>query len=132
MLVPAIALSWWLASLPLQPYRPVAETSFKAEQPAMEPAEETSETDPALPEEQTTGSSDTPAPSGDRVLYRGIITPEIARVAATFLDLPMGAQRAANVEGHRFVFVLQRHYHPPGFKGAPNGWHKGVTVFEAR
>jgi hypothetical protein len=132
MLVPAIALSWWLASLPMKSYHPVPTAPPTADPALAELAEETPESDPAIPEEPTVGSPEAPDPNAERVLYRGMITPEIARVAATFLDLPMGAERAATVEGHRFVFVLQRHYHPPGFKGAPNGWHKGVTVFEAR
>ena len=32
----------------------------------------------------------------------------------------------------RYVFVLERHYHPPGFVGGPTGYHKGVTVYEFR
>jgi hypothetical protein len=66
----------------------------------------------------------------ERTVYRGLITQEIARAARSFLDLPMGAERAGDVEGRHFLFVLERHYHPPGFVGAPNGWHKGVTVYE--
>jgi hypothetical protein len=46
--------------------------------------------------------------------------------------LPMGDERFVAIDGHRYVFVLERHYHPPGFVGAPNGWHKGVTVYELR
>ena len=70
------------------------------------------------------------APKTERTVYRGLITQEIARAARSFLDLPMGAERAGDVEGRHFLFVLERHYHPPGFVGAPNGWHKGVTVYE--
>ncbi|HXN33519.1 MAG TPA: hypothetical protein VN894_16735, partial [Polyangiaceae bacterium] len=66
--------------------------------------------------------------SGRRVPLK-VVTPEIVRVAKTFLDLPMGAERSVTIDGRRYVFVLERHYHPPGFVGGPHGWHKGVTVY---
>jgi hypothetical protein len=44
----------------------------------------------------------------------------------------MGAERVAEILGQRYIFVLERHYHPPGFVGAPSGWHKGVTAYELR
>jgi hypothetical protein len=124
MLVPAIAFSWWLASVPMgkiseiRPPMPAAARTPVASAAAYEVVRP----DGAI----TSGSDD----RDQRVLYRGLITPAIASKAREFLDLPMGAERAADVEGHHFVFVLQRHYHPPGFVGAPTGWHKGVTVFE--
>jgi hypothetical protein len=68
---------------------------------------------------------------GERTVVK-VVTPAIIRVAQSFLDLPMGDERFASIDGHRYVFVLERHYHPPGFVGAPNGWHKGVTVYELR
>jgi len=58
-----------------------------------------------------------------------LVTPEIVRAAEDLLNLPMGAERYGTLSGKRYVFVLERHYHPPGFVGAPNGWHKGVTVY---
>ncbi len=58
-----------------------------------------------------------------------LVTPEIVRAAEYLLDLPLGAEHYETVGGKRYVFVLERHYHPPGFVGAPNGWHKGVTVY---
>jgi hypothetical protein len=120
MLVPAIALSWWLVSVPLH--------SQPNPRPGKDAAPSTRETAQLALDDETASSEHT----SDRVLYRGTITAEIAREARTFLDLPMGAERVADVEGHRFVFVLERHYHPPGFVGAPTGWHKGVTVYELR
>lgn len=133
MLMPAIAFSWWLMSQPTGvAHRAPARMDLAAA--AVGPA-----SDPA-PAADVAG--DTTAPPGsegdpdesaeDRVLYRGTITPDIARIARSFLDLPMGAERFAEIDGQRFVFVLQRHYHPPGFVGAPTGWHKGVTVFTLR
>jgi hypothetical protein len=69
--------------------------------------------------------------SGQRVLVK-VLTPEIVKVAQTFVNLKMYEERYATINGHHYVFTLQRHYHPPGFVGAPTGWHKGVTVFELR
>ncbi len=45
---------------------------------------------------------------------------------------PIGTEQKMTVDGRPLVFVLQWHYHPPGFVGAPTGKHKGVTVFEER
>jgi hypothetical protein len=42
----------------------------------------------------------------------------------------MGAEREVEVEGRRCLFVVERHFHPPGFTHGPQGWHKGVTVYE--
>jgi hypothetical protein len=68
---------------------------------------------------------------GERVMLK-IVTPAIVQVAQGLLDLPLGDERFVGIDGHRYVFVLERHYHPPGFVGAPTGWHKGVTVYELR
>ncbi len=97
MLVPPIALSFWLFSL---------QTPCDAQQLMADMAAE-------------------------RVPLK-VVTPEIVRAAETFVNLPMGAERFMTVDGHRYAFVLEQHYHPPGFVGAPNGWHKGVTVYELR
>ncbi len=69
--------------------------------------------------------------SGERVMLK-YVTPDIVKVAEKFLNLPMGEERFARVHGKRYVFVLETHYHPPGFVGAPTGYHKGVTVYELR
>jgi hypothetical protein len=152
MLVPAIAFSWWLVSVPMgkvsvepppsaaawqraqaasiAPSSHAAVPAPKPTEPAS-PATSDADANPALATDES-AADDTVGEPTERVLYRGLITPAIARQARTFLDLPMGAERTADVEGHHFVFVLERHYHPPGFVGAPTGWHKGVTVYEMR
>jgi len=133
MLMPAIAFTWWLMSQPTESARlrsprttgaAVTLTAGSEAESSHEPS-----TDGAAP---LAGAMDSAEIPGDRILYRGIITAEIARVARSFLDLPMGSERFADVDGQHFVFVLQRHYHPPGFVGAPSGWHKGVTVYALR
>jgi hypothetical protein len=133
MLVPAIAFSWWLASVPMAKASPshvptIATTSRTAVH-AVAPDDTSS--DDTSDDATTDTSGDVADDTAKRTLYRGLITPAIAQQARGFLDLPMGAERTADVEGHHFVFVLERHYHPPGFVGAPTGWHKGVTVYEA-
>jgi hypothetical protein len=150
MLVPAIAFSWWLASVPMgkaptQPPSIAAATVARTQHLPASPgaASLAAQAGPAVSNDRLDPATDDPAateptaedgaePTGERVLYRGLITPAIVRQAREYLDLPMGAERSADVEGHHFVFVLERHYHPPGFVGAPNGWHKGVTVYEQR
>jgi hypothetical protein len=59
-------------------------------------------------------------------------TPEVVHIARSMLDLPMGTERYLDVDGKRCVFVVEPHYHPPGFVGGPQGWHKGVSVYEVR
>jgi hypothetical protein len=66
-----------------------------------------------------------PVTTGAEVVEQRVIV----RAAEDLLDLPMGAEHYETVGGKLYVFVLERHYHPPGFVGAPNGWHKGVTVY---
>jgi hypothetical protein len=67
--------------------------------------------------------------AGERVKCK-LVTPGMVREAQKFLDFPMGTEKFATVDGKRYVFVLERHYHPPGFVGAPTGYHKGVTMYE--
>ena len=105
MLVTTMAFAWWLVSQ-AHPERATA---------VPEPSLEAPEAD---------------AHPTNRTLVRSVLTPEMVHTAQTFLDLPMGAERVVDLDGHHFVFVLERHYHPPGFVGAPTGWHKGVTIYE--
>lgn len=140
MLVPAMTFAWWLVSMSAaapsapahHPLLGTQRTSTTAE-PATEPrddARDTDEEDEAQPTEQAaeTEGESTDDTAGTRVHLK-VVTPEIVRMAKTFLDLPMGAERSVTIDGRRYVFVLERHYHPPGFVGGPHGWHKGVTVY---
>jgi len=63
---------------------------------------------------------------------RTAIPTPVIDFAKTLVNLPMGARQVEEIEGQRYVFVLERHYHPPGFVGAPSGWHKGVTAYELK
>jgi len=108
MLVPTMAFAWWLVSFPARAMGPVA----APREDAISTLDE-SELGPTR-----------------RVLVRSALTPDMVHTAQTLLDLPMGTERTIALEGRRYVFVLEWHYHAPGFVGAPTGWHKGVTIYE--
>ena len=105
MLVPTMAFAMWMVSLPAGA--------------------------PPMSLDGLQAASDRLDASGERVKVK-LVTPELVGIAEGFLTLPMGAERFVTLHGKRCVFVLERHYHPDGFVGAPNGWHKGVTVYELR
>jgi hypothetical protein len=105
MLVPTMAFAMWMVALP-------------AAQPRMSV-------------DQLQAASDRLDMTGERVKLK-LVTPELVAIAQRYVTLPMGAERYATLHGKRYVFVLEQHYHPDGFVGAPNGWHKGVTVYQLR
>jgi hypothetical protein len=114
MLVVAMAFGWCVIS---------AQTAEKphgarAESPGI-----------ASPQAQSTLEPSAPA-AGTRTPIRTAIPAEVIAFAKTLVNLPMGAEQVAMIDGQRYVFVLERHFHPQGFVGAPNGWHKGVTAYE--
>jgi hypothetical protein len=137
MLVPAIAFGWWMVSMSAHPPHPRASIQPTLDALAAGPSADPPGTDTGPeseaddPVEEPTDDPYGEKPAGERVAVK-LVTPEIVRVARSFLDLPMGAERSVSLGGQTYVFVLERHYHPPGFVGAPNGWHKGVTVYEYR
>jgi hypothetical protein len=120
MFVSAFAFAWWLVSLPTPTW------SAASIGDGRQSARETQQAMELAVEHPLEGEW-----SGERVPVK-VCTPAIVHVAQSFLDLPMGDERFVAIDGHRYVFVLERHYHPPGFIGAPNGWHKGVTAYELR
>ena len=124
-MVSAFAFAWWLVALP-HGAPPVAPGGAERPQPSQTQAQV-----PSLSAADAVGTEAGDEFGGPRSVLK-VVTPEIIRVARTFLSLPMGEERFVRIDGHRYVFVLERHYHPPGFVGAPNGWHKGVTVYEVR
>lgn len=134
MLVPAMAFAWWLVSMSTAtPHRGVVsdESAPTAEATEMQQQDTQEEAAPSEQAQENEGAGGTDDTAGERVTLK-VVTPGIVRMAKTFLDLPMGSERAVNVDGRRYVFVLERHYHPQGFVGGPHGWHKGVTVYGMR
>ena len=131
MLVPAMAFAWWLVSIPNPPpsHRAAVQAADDSTTPEIAGGTQQVASASATANEGSGGTDENAG--GERVTLK-VVSPEIVRVAKTFLDLPMGAERTVSIDGRRYVFVLERHYHPPGFVGAPNGWHKGVTVYGLR
>jgi hypothetical protein len=114
MLVVAMAFAWCVIS---------------AEKPGKDAvAPRASASSAANPEAQA--AVGTPTPEGVRTPIRSAIPAEVIAFAKTLVNLPMGSEQIEEIDGQRYVFVLERHYHPPGFVGAPVGWHKGVTAYE--
>ena len=70
------------------------------------------------------------APPGYRPLTGKIPSGVVAK-AKSLLSQPMGSEHPFELDGKRYLARLENHYHPPGFKGGPNGWHKGTTVYVA-
>lgn len=78
----------------------------------------------------------TPATAAPQFQAIKLLTPEIKdaseRWLKEFYSSPVGTRQTVVVDGRRLLFILQWHYHPPGYVGAPTGKHKGVTVFEEK
>jgi hypothetical protein len=133
MLVPTMAFAWWLASLPARTALPVSEATTMAVASEPRGGDWPASVDERLAarrEDQAQSLDESETRATKRVLVRSVLTLDMVHTAQTFLDLPMGAERAVELDGRRYLFVLERHYHPPGFVGAPTGWHKGVTIYE--
>jgi len=129
MLVPAMAFAWWLVSFPspsaaLAAHEPTAALAAHVQAAPVTPAPRASEVQ---------GSSQ----GGQRVMLK-VVTPEIVSAAEHYLGIvmkqhaPIGTEEEITLDGRRYVLRLEWHYHPPGFVGAPNGWHHGITVYEVR
>jgi hypothetical protein len=119
MMVPALAFAWWFAAVPVQ-----------GGGSATRPAQEIPSMDQAPQMDAPRGWHEV-GPTADRKKVK-LVSPAMAAMAEKFVKLPLGSERFETVDGKRYVFVLERHYHPPGFQGAPTGWHKGVTMYELR
>jgi hypothetical protein len=59
-----------------------------------------------------------------------IIEPEVFQTATSLVnDLKMGEEVRRTINGKKYLFVAEPHYHGPGERG-PQGWHRGITVYE--
>ena len=65
-----------------------------------------------------------------RKRLHGKIDRAIVLAAQQQLTLPMGSGRQMFVCGKPYWFCLELHYHEPGSGRGPDGWHKGVTVYD--
>ena len=84
----------------------------------------------------STYAAPAPAAQTGQLVVLKLVTPVIVDASERWLKeyfhSPVGTQQRVVVEGRPLVFILQWHYHPPGFVGGPTGKHRGVTVFEER
>jgi len=89
---------------------------------------------PVAPEESVLGI-ETPEPIRELRTQKKVplkkdrITVAIARMAASFLDRPMLSETIRTVDGVKYSFCVEPHYHAPGSGKFPEGWHTGVTVY---
>jgi hypothetical protein len=68
-------------------------------------------------------------PEGYHYVHKQL-PPEAVQTARHLLAGDYGTETPFEVGGRQFMARVEPHYHPQGFKGGPNGWHKGVTVYE--
>ena len=74
------------------------------------------------------------APEGFRIFSKTPVPDSVTLKCKTLLSRSFGYEEYAELEGKRYFFRIEPHYHPPGYsgyQGAPIGWHKGCTVYEA-
>lgn len=127
MLVPAMAFAWWLVSFPSAAAVAAAAPPHAAVAQGAAEMQSRSDRQAASPAQG----------SGELVAVK-VVTPDIVNAAEEYLGqvmrahAPLGTQTEETIDGRRYVLRLERHYHPPGYKRGPNGWHKGITVYEVR
>lgn len=85
-----------------------------------------------LPDNNQIGPGPNGAPKGPPAGYKPVSAPsaDIGRVAKGLLSHDFGTITPFKLDDKMYMARVEPHYHPPGFKGGPNGWHKGVTVYE--
>jgi hypothetical protein len=85
-----------------------------------------------LPENNLIGPGPTGAPKGPPTGYKPLTSPspEISQIAKNLLRNDFGTTTPFILDNKMYMARVEPHYHPLGFKGGPNGWHKGVTVYE--
>jgi hypothetical protein len=84
---------------------------------------------PSAPQSGSSGMK-SGAPPGYHTI-KGAVPPGVTAKAQSLLNQPMGSEHSFEIDGKRYLARLEHHYHPPGYVGGPNGWHKGVSVYEA-
>ena len=108
------------AFAPVAPARAASSPARPASNPAPAPASAA----PAGGSGQKAG-----APPGYKTI-KGTVPAGVTAKAKSLLNQPMGSEHCFESEGKSYLARLEHHYHPPGYQGGPNGWHKGVSVYE--
>lgn len=86
-----------------------------------------------LPQDNLIGPGPTGVPKGPPSGFKPLtsVPQGINGIAKGFLNEEFGTMIPFTLEGIKYMARVEPHYHPPGYKGGPNGWHKGVTVYES-
>ncbi len=71
------------------------------------------------------------APPGYQTI-KGQVPAGVTAKAKSLLGGDYGSETPFELDGKRYVARVEHHYHPPGYVGGPNGWHKGVSVYEQK
>jgi hypothetical protein len=71
------------------------------------------------------------APPGFQTI-KGQVPAGVTARAQSLLGGDYGTETPFELDGKRYVARVEHHYHPPGYVGGPNGWHKGVSVYEQK
>jgi len=103
-------------------YEKLISTSYKLDnspEPDKTDGEKSPQNSPAIPTQSIDGYS----------RLKGRVPSEVTQRAKELLSKNMGDKIFETINGKDYMFALEPHYHPPGFKGGPIGWHKGVSVF---
>jgi hypothetical protein len=110
-----------------------AETPDTEAPPRQAPAQQT----PAPAAQQTPDAATQGKKSGQKTgpppgykTMKGKIPPEVTAKAKSLLNQPMGTEIPFEANGKKYMARLETHYHPQGYVGGPNGYHKGCTVYE--
>lgn len=88
----------------------------------LKPKEESKEISPIIPPSSSNANN-------GFIRLKGRVPVEVAQKAKSLLNMEMGKEHIESLNGITYKFVAEPHYHPPGFKGGPIGWHKGISVF---
>lgn len=85
--------------------------------------------DKNTPIETTQNTTELQNANGEFIRLKGRVPVEVAQKAKSLLGMEMGKFHIETINNITYKFVAEPHYHPPGFKGGPIGWHKGISVF---
>ena len=87
---------------------------------------------PFTPEGNKIGPGPTGVPKGPPAGFSTLkqSKPEISATAKKLLSHNFGTMIPFSIGTTKYMARVEPHFHPQGFKSGPNGWHKGVTVYE--
>ena len=87
---------------------------------------------PIKPTDNIIGPGPNGLPKGPPIGYKPLKStiPEVGKVAKSLLANNFGTMIPFSIDNVNYMARVEPHYHPPGFKNGPEGWHKGITVYQ--